>query len=439
MKKWIPTVLILGGVVFCLPYIASIPPFKQMVLRIAEKKLDAKINVDKLRLSWLGPQRGVGVKFQTPDLDGTFEEVDVHSPLWNIGNRFTILGGHIQAPHAQASLDNIHAEIVGSTIDATGITNTDQGSGKFSIQGTAASKNDFSFTFDLTQMPTAIVEWILKAKGMLEPMIGPNFDLKGFASSKNESGAIDFDLTSPTARVAVGAELAQDSITLKKPLNATFYLTPDMSLALTRHKVAVTGQDPITLNISPNNCYIPRPFSLDKVKIVRGKLSVGRIRLQQADYLSGLSIFLKTNKLDTEQVDVWLGRIDFSLDHGKLDLARVDALFANSIHLCAWGQTNVLKQTLDMTLGVPADTLSKSFSIRNVSSKYVLQIPMTGTYQNPQLDTASATAKIAAIVAAGSVQKQGGVLGGVAGIVNQAAQEKSPPPVSPYPPFPWDK
>jgi hypothetical protein len=175
------------------------------------------------------------------------------------------------------------------------------------------------------------------------------------------------------------------------------------------------------------------------VKIVRGKLSVGRIRLQQADYLSGLSIFLKTNKLDTDQVDVWLGRIDFSLENGRLDLARVDALFANSIHLCAWGQTDILRQTLDMILGVPADTLSKSFGIRNVSSKYVLQIPMTGTYQNPQLDTGSATAKIAAIVASGSVQKQGGVLGGVAGIINQAAQEKSPPPVSPYPPFPWDK
>ena len=438
MKKWIIPLLIVGLIV-CAPYIASIPPFKQMILRIAEKKLNATLSAEKLRLSWFGPQKGMGVKFKTADLEGSFDEVDLHSPLWDIQNHFTLIGGHIGAPQSKASLENIRAEIKEPQIAATGTTQAEGGAGTFSIQGTAVSKEDFSLTFDMSRMPTAIAEWVLKSKGMLEAVIGPDFDLKGVAMNKGGSGKLTLDLSSPSAQASLNAAIAPNAMTLQKPLSVTLRLTPEKSLFLTNNKAVVTGLDPIVLNILPSNCTIPLPFSLEKVKVCRGNLSLGRIRLQNADYLSGLSIFLKTNKLDTREVDAWIGRIDFSLEEGRVDLARIDALLANSIHLCAWGQTNIFQQTLDMTLGVPADTLSKSFGIRNVSTKYVLQIPMRGTYANPQLDTGSATAKIATIVAAGKVQKQGGVLGGVAGVLNQATQERSPPPVSPYPPFPWDK
>jgi len=438
MKKWIIGIFILIALIFCLPYLASIPPLKQLVLRMAEKKLDAKLNVTHLRLSWFGPQKANGVKFQTKDFNGTFDEINVNSPLWDIQKNFTLIGGHIQVPQSQASLENIDAQITGAQIQATGITRLSDQTGNFSIQGTMDTKDDFSFTFDMTQMPTAIADWFFKSNGMLQAAIGPNFNLKGTSFEKNGSGNIDLDLTTPTAKASLNAAVTPTAIVLQKPLDIMLNLTPKNSLLLTNNKAAVTGEDPITLRVSPTNCAMARPFALDKIKVCRGSLSLGRIRLQNADYLSGLSIFLKTDKLDTREVDAWIGKINFSLEDGKLDLARIDALFANSIHLCAWGQTNITNQTLNMILGVPADTLSRSFSIRNVSTRYVLQIPMTGTYKNPQLDTASATAKIAAIIAAGKVQKQGGILGGVATVLNQAAQEKAPSPVSPYPPFPWD-
>ncbi len=439
MKKWVAALIILIGVLFCFPYLASVPPFKQISLRIIEKKLDVKLNLEHLRLSWLGPQKGIGVKFKTDQLDGFFQEINANSPLWAIRKDFTFTGGRIQVPQNQTSLENIQARVEGSKIDATGITRAQKEIGKFSITGTATNQDEFKFAFDITKMPTAVVEWILQSKGLLQATLGSNFDLKGTASAINKTGKIMIDLSSPTASASIGAIINRDSITLQKAFMATLNLTPEMSLTLTNHKAAVTGEDPIFLNVSPENFYLPRPFSLEKLRIGKGNLSLGRIRLQNAEYLSDLSIFLKTRKLDTDQVDAWFGRADFSFENGVLGLERVDALLANSIHLCGWGQTELIKQTLDMILGVPSDTLGKSFGIRSISSKYVLQIPLTGDYKEPQLDTISATAKIAAIVAAGRLQKQKGIIGGVAGIINQAAQEKSPLPASPYPPFPWDK
>ncbi|HEX2582977.1 MAG TPA: hypothetical protein VHL30_02555 [Chlamydiales bacterium] len=439
MKKWVAALIILAGILFCFPYLASVPPFKQITLLVLEKKLDAKLNVTHFRLSWLGPQRGIGVKFKTDQLDGFFQEIDANSPLWSIRKDFTLTGGSIQVPENGTSLENIQLEITGSRIDATGTTRAQKETGKFSISGTAVSSDEFKLAFDITKMPTAVVEWFLKAKGVLQAIVGPSFDLKGTASTLQKTGKISIDLSSPTASTSVNAAIHEDSITLQKTLLATLNITPEMSLVLTQNKVAVTGKDPIVLILSPEDFYLPRPFSWEKLRVGIGRLSLGRIQLQQADYLSGLAIFLKTKKLDTNQVDAWIGYADFSIENGVVALDRVDALFANSIHLCGWGQTDFIQQTLDMTLGVPADTLAKSFGIRSVSSKYALQIPLTGTYQEPQLDTPSATAKIAAIIAAGKLQKQKGIVGGIAGVINQAAQEKSPPPVSPYPPFPWDK
>jgi hypothetical protein len=225
-------------------------------------------------------------------------------------------------------------------------------------------------------------------------------------------------------------------IRLERDFICTLSLTPAMSLALFNNTVAVTGQDPIILKVIADGFEFSRPFSLQTLKIHKASLNLGRIRLQNADYLSGLSIFLKTGKINTKQVDAWFNRADFSLENGFLDLKRMDALLAHSIHLCTWGKANLIQQTLDMILGIPEEVLRQTFGIKTLSSKYVLQIPLKGTFDNPQLDTGAASRKIAAIVAAGKLQGKGGILGEALGVFNEAALERSPPPNAP---FPWGK
>jgi hypothetical protein len=136
-------------------------------------------------------------------------------------------------------------------------------------------------------------------------------------------------------------------------------------------------------------------------------------------------------------VNVWFTSIDATYKNGVLQLGRLDALLANAIHLCAWGDIHLARDRLDLTLGLPADTLSESFGIQNLSPNYVLKIPVEGTLENPELTTGPATAKIATMAAAQLIPKPG-PLGTFFKVINAATSDNSdvPPPKRP---FPWEK
>jgi hypothetical protein len=438
MGKWIAIiVIILAGVFVSLPYLAGIPPFKQFTLRLIKKRIDADIQIERLRLSWFGPQKLIGVQFQTAEFSGAFEEIDANSPLWAMTRNFTLSGGSIHASQTSSSIEDVQAKIIDSAINVTGRTLAESKSGQFSIRGTMINPKLFDLLIDIEKMPTAIVDWFLKTEEKkLQSILGPNFDLKGTVAMKERVGIFDLVLTSPTANTAATGSMMDGVIRLERDFICTLSLTPAMSLALFNNTVAVTGQDPIILKVIADGFEFSRPFSLQTLKIHKASLNLGRIRLQNADYLSGLSIFLKTGKINTKQVDAWFNRADFSLENGFLDLKRMDALLAHSIHLCTWGKANLIQQTLDMILGIPEEVLRQTFGIKTLSSKYVLQIPLKGTFDNPQLDTGAASRKIAAIVAAGKLQGKGGILGEALGVFNEAALERSPPPNAP---FPWGK
>ena len=151
--------------------------------------------------------------------------------------------------------------------------------------------------------------------------------------------------------------------------------------------------------------------------------------------LSTLATLLKSDSLTANQIDTWLTDVDWSLQDGRFEMGRIDALLEDSIHLCAWGKANLGRDQLSMTFGIPSDTLMKSLRIKNLSSTYVLQIPVTGPFRNPNIDAGSATAKIALLIAGNQVQKQGGVMGGVAAVIGRASEEKAPTPKRP---FPWE-
>lgn len=400
-----------------LPYLASVPPLKQVLIGAAEKKSGAKITIDRLRFSWLGPQKMEGVQFFTPQIDGHVTEFISDVPFWSI----TSMGRSIVK------------------IDASGTTHIEGQSGEFSVQGAAPSPNAFDFTYTMSRMPTIAIDQFFNTKGLAAASIGPNFDASGSASLHNGSGGLNLDLSSPNGTAVIRALFTPDAITLREPLFLTLHLTPELTRNLTKNfskgALLVQSLDPARLRIEAKNFHLPLPFSPSTLQIGQGFLDLGRIRILNAEFLVPLSKFLKA-RFSTNQVDAWFNAADFKLRDGLLELSRTDALLANSFHICGWGSADLVKEQLDMILGIPADTLSKSLGIKNVSSNYVLQIPVTGTFHSPQFDTGSATAKIAALIAAGQIQKQKGIIGGVATIIGQAAEEKAPPPKKP---FPWGK
>ena len=52
-----------------------------------------------------------------------------------------------------------------------------------------------------------------------------------------------------------------------------------------------------------------------------------------------------------------------------------------------WGQIDTVSSVLDMTLGIPADTLAAT-GIKTLPNDYVLHVPVTGTPQAPVVNWA---------------------------------------------------
>lgn len=412
-KYWILTFLAILLVLFAaMPYLFAIQPLKSIITKRVEKRIGGNVAIDRVRFSWKGPQKLEGVHISTAQINGVIEEVSSTVPFWQVGS----FGDRIEQ------------------ISGSGTTLTDGGKGNFSIDATRLPSNEISVTFSAAQMPTQAILTLLKVSQKLYPLIGPNFNAKGTALLQDNAGRLDLDLSSSKMQGSIKAKATPEAITLCAPFTLTFYLTPELTQGLTKGSLSVMSKTPTYLRIDPKGFFFPRSGALDKIRIEKGSLDLGRSILEHAN-LSLLANLLRADSLTASQIDMWLTNTDFSLKKGVLTLGRIDALLADSIHLCAWGTANLTKEQLDMIFGIPADTLTKSLRLKNIPSTYVLQIPVTGPFATPNIDVSTATAKIAMLVAGNQAQKQGGVLGGVATILGKASEEKSPPPKRP---FPWE-
>src|SRR5690606_34549150 len=120
---------------------------------------------------------------------------------------------------------------------------------------------------------------------------------------------------------------------------------------------------------------------------------------------------LKSNPLSsTKEMEVWFTPLFFKLENGILETGRMDALAAGSVHFCSWGNINLVKDRIDMILGLTADTLKRVFGLKQISKSYVLKIPITGSIHDPKLAASAGAAKIAALIAAQRAPKGAGGL-----------------------------
>jgi hypothetical protein len=124
------------------------------------------------------------------------------------------------------------------------------------------------------------------------------------------------------------------------------------------------------------------------------------------------------------------------MDKGSFRLNRIDALIANAIHLCAWGEIRLPSGQLDMVLGIPADALQNALSLTNLPRNYVLQIPITGSIYKIEYETGPATAKLASLIAAQQIPKKMGLMGPLFNQMAQIKEDRDVPP--PRRPFPWE-
>ena len=447
-------IIILVAVLFALlfPYLLAIPPLKQILVAHLAQKTNSTIAIDRLRFSWLGPQVLQGITVSNPNMNGKIEQVVLKTPFWHLNSYpypLALSGGSFQVHTpklAAGSIDQIQAAIDQAKVDASGITSINGEEGSFSIQGMAISPTNFDLTFFAKQMPTDLIDWLIEANGNLTGMLGAFFNLDGTANRNSENGKLSASLSSPKTGLSVQANFTPKSLTLDAPLSVKFPLPP--FLVDTFAKKGITFNDPIALYINPEGFSLPLPITLENFSIGNASISLGKITIPKPKSVDALSTFLKSQQLaSSPKLEVWVAPFAFRFnvshsDQGLLHLNRVDALLANSLHLCSWGPINTLSDQLDLILGIPAETLEKTGLVSQLPSDYVLHVNVGGTLSNPQFDRSLATTKLAALVAAEHAQAAAGKLGPLAGLAGNVVNKIAQPEPTPEPykqPFPWQQ
>ena len=455
MRKWIALLIVFFVLVGAIPFLASHSPFKQLILAGVGAKYRATITADSMELSWLGPQQIHQIQIESPDLDGTIESIRSSVPFWSISSfskSMELKGGafHIHTKNNQiASVENVKATIRGADIEASGITKEGAQVGEFSVIGQAVNptliNTDINLTATATRMPTLLVDRLIHANGYLAASIGSTFDFKATAIIKNEKGTLDLFLDAEQAQANVFTSFTPDSITLRKPLSIAFQITPQLSEKLLKSAnplflTGVQSKRPALLNISDQGFFCPRPYSLPKLKIEDATLDLGQVRIQNGPSLASLVSLLKSENLaNLRFMNAWFTPLPFSLKEGLLRTGRMDLLLADTVHICTWGDIDLIHDRIDMNLGLPADTLASAFGLNNLPSRYMMRIPIRGTTEEPEIITGPAAAKIAAMLAAQNIPKKAGAFGGLINLFAPAVLDDSGDIPPAKRPFPWEK
>lgn len=444
---WMLGITLLAIVIFFLPQIASTSFGKSLFLSALKSRFGGEISIQRLQLSWLGPQHFEQIAFSKPEIAGTIGTLDSKVQLWNIAemdSSFEVQTGFISFPlHGGATIDNIRASFSGNTLSISGST---QG-GAIAINGKIFSREDFDLHANLSKVPTAALNpWLSKMpqfKKAAPQLLGDLFSLTGSLAYNQNEGFLTVDLSSSNLQTYCKATIAEDILTLNEPLTGTFRLNHSLSQTLLAqiNPLFITGieaENPIVFRIGSKNFSCPlRSFSIGNLKIGQGMIDLGKIRCKNGKSLFAILSLLKSNRLSgSEEMEAWFTPLQFKVEKGELEADRMDALFADSIHLCTWGKIDLVHNLLDMYLGLPSDTLARSFGIQNLPRNYVLKIPIEGSPQNPEIGTKAAAAKIGALIAAQQIPKKGSIFGGLFNAFAGGREDESVPP--PHRPFPWE-
>src|SRR5262249_49783026 len=144
-----------------------------------------------------------------------------------------------------------------------------------------------------------------------------------------------------------------------------------------------------------------------------------------------LSLLVSLLKVDTsrsKEVNLWFTPMYIEVKNGKVLCKRTDALLADAFPIATWGTIDLVKNSVDMTLGLSGTAISRAFGITEIDPNYLVQIPIHGKTQSPKIDTGRATAKITALKMQENKSNTAALLGGLLEVATMVGEKDEPPP-----------
>lgn len=323
---------------------------------------------------------------------------------------------------------------------------TDKGLGKL-----PDSTLDIGLT--LKALPSSVFDILARGAGIsspLSPLFGESVNAECALRLTQASGPVSINLHSPNTRFSLSGSFKAGILSLLEPIYAQVKMTPELSKYLLQEInplsiSEISAQHPLTLEIAPQGFSLTLfPFDVNKLVIPKARIELGQILCHNEGALNITLGLLKSQQLAKEkQLQLWFAPIDLHVQGGVADIERTEILIGNTFEIASWGKVDFAKDYVDMILGLTAQCLNKAFGIKNLPSDYVMQIPMKGKMNDVQLNTGTATTKIAALMLwqqkglGGSGGLLPGIAGDVLGKLGVLPDLNSSAPPAKHP-FPWE-
>ena len=287
------------------------------------------------------------------------------------------------------------------------------------------------------KIPAHLFE-LASGQDFFNPLFGETIETNVNINVINMDGSVQVELNGSNGKMALKGNIEKGLLTLSEP----FYVetTPNQKFAqelLKKYSPLLgelqSGSSKMNLTIQKEGFSAPIfNFDIAKVRIKNAKIDLGKLTFSNKGDLKKAMKFL--NAPSSDKVTIWFTPQYFKMDKGVLDLSRTDFLLAESYPLAAWGILDFSKNNVDATVALSGKALERAFGIKGMNPNTFLQIPLRGKIDKVKVDSASATARIAALVA-----KQQGPEGLLIGTVLDIAQGGGSEimPAATTNPLPW--
>lgn len=275
----------------------------------------------------------------------------------------------------------------------------------------------------------------------IEALFGPALNVDVHTALKQGNGPLQAALKGSNGQVNFDARIHDGLLYLNQPFQASFTATKALGHSILQDifpllSGTVSADQPFKITIDSSGFVVPvRNFDLSGIQISRGTLSLGNVKFTKDGQLGEILSLLTPP--DADLIAVWFTPLYFSMNHGELNLSRIDMLISNHFPIAAWGTVNFPKDKIQMAIGLSGDAISYAFNV-DVDSAYMLQLPLKGKIASPSLDKSRATTKIGALVAHSQKSAKGSIIGTVLDLASGGLTEEKPPRPTTQP-FPWEK
>ncbi|MEX1016843.1 MAG: hypothetical protein WDZ31_08855 [Phycisphaeraceae bacterium] len=295
----------------------------------------------------------------------------------------------------------------------------------------------------LTNVPSSLLDALSGQGGALAAVLGARTSASAEVDYQGaEGGTVDFNLESNNARATVpGRITSQRVLELRSPATATLTVTPEMGSAvlatINPFLNAISADRPVTLTVQDEGFAMPlESFAMADVR-ANAQLDLGTLRLQQGNLARTLFTALSVvgGRFDPGQTyDAQFTPMSFGVEEGVLSYDDLTMQFSG-ITLGFRGNVDYEGQRFNLVMALPAASLGQLAPglERAVGPDDALEVPITGTFDEPRLDSAAMSRELTQLaLQAGLREAVGGEgnggAGGLLDIITGRRPQRGQPP-----------